>query len=209
MLNELLNGKATLEAPPPEVSPYRTEEVAEVSRSCVLCRQMFRTRVSSTTQYCMTCTIAGLEASTAAANRREREYEDAFRKSSSRGKVIAVSLGLAVTLLLVFVRYQMKKSALEDAALAAGYSSVEELERAVEKGVPTDEFSRRVGNLADAMCSCSDVNCARTVQAQVQNHLVQGSPSDELAERSVRHDLARLSSCQATLEAGGKPSRSY
>ena len=88
----------------------------------------------------------------------------------------------------------------DDAARAAGFSSYAEFEERAAKGVPTDELSYDIHRIADEMCRCEDLKCSREVLANYQNKVSRGTPSDELARRSIATDSDRLAACLARYE---------
>lgn len=75
--------------------------------ACVSRKQVFRTTATSMTTYCTTCTIIGLEASTAALSRFEREQDAMLRSASWRTGMVVVCVVVVCSLLAGFLRYQL------------------------------------------------------------------------------------------------------
>ena len=186
MFNDILTGKASLEAPkapppatdaPPPPRPVLTpEQVA---------------------------------ANEAASRQAMRDAEAAFRKNESSHRILVTCIVLFVGIALAFIRTQMRKQMREDNARAAGYSSYDNYQEESAKVYPTDEYSYKVNQFASDMCFCQDLACARNVQAQYTRYLRSSAPSDDESRASVEQDSRKLAECQEILESGGKPPRPF
>jgi hypothetical protein len=201
VLNELLTGQASLE-PPREASPYREPSVPQRTQRCLGCNQSFSTPVTpDVARHCPTCTLAGLEAQPASARATVRAFEEQERKARARFRILKWGAFTALGVSVAFVRVAIRKEERESAAQAAGYSSYAEYEHERDAVYPTDEFSDKVHDLTQQMCSCEDLKCARDVRAALDQHVSRNSATDEMAEKSAAADMDKLFACQAKLEA--------
>jgi hypothetical protein len=184
MFNDILTGKASLEAkaPPPVVDAPPPQPALSAEQ------------------------IAANEAASA---RALREAEIAYNKNQASHRLL-ITLGVVfLAVMVVVIRSQMRKQMREDNARAAGYSSYAEYKEESAKVYPSDEFSYKVNRFADEMCYCQDLACARNVQAQYTRYVRSSAPSDDESRASVEQDARRLADCQELLEAGGTPPRPY
>ncbi len=182
MFNDILTGKASLEPAPSVVDPPPPKPALTPEQ------------------------IAANEAASAKAM---RDAETAFRKNEASHRLLVTCIVLFVGVAFAFIRYQMKKQMREDSARAAGYSSYDNYKEESAKVYPSDDYSYKVNQFARDMCSCPDLACARTVQAQYTRHLRSSAPSDDNARASVEQDARKLAGCQDVLESGGQPPRGY
>jgi hypothetical protein len=123
------------------------------------------------------------------------------RRARHTWRVLRVVLGIALAIAIGLFKYGMRTQMREDAAHAAGYHSYAEYKQERDAVYPTDDYSYEIQRLAEQMCRCTDLHCARDVQAQYRVFVRSGAPSDDGARASVEQDSTRLAECQAKLEA--------
>lgn len=202
MLNDILTGKASLEPRPESESPYRQQAVLPpVRHGCITCGQRYEAPAGSSPGRCPTCHVAMVEENTRHSALVARAAEEQARRSQRTWRVLRVVVGIAIAIAIGLFKYGMRTQLREDAAQAAGYHSYAEYQQERDSVSPTDDYSYEIQRLADQMCSCTDLRCARDVQAQYRRFVQSGAPSDDGARASVDQEGTRLAECQAKLEA--------
>ncbi len=194
MLNDILTGKATLESPPAAEGPYRQPTTPQTTHRCVQCSEAYTAPADVAPGVCMGCRLAASAASQDSIRRSQEGYR---RAEASHRMLKAVAFGVVVLVLGVF-RWQMREQRRDDAAEAAGYRDYEHYltEQEQARAQPSDMFSWRVDELANEMCRCVDLACARDVRARYEHHVAYGAPSDDASRDAVRASATRLSECQ-------------
>jgi hypothetical protein len=210
MFNEILTGKASLEAKPPAVDPYREESIpAEITLTCLRCSKEYTAKGGTAAGNCGACNAVIAQENAAASAAAFREAENRFNKNEASHAVMKTLLVIGFLVVIAFIRHQMRKAQRDDAAQAAGYSDYNDYKTESAKVYPTDEFSHRVNSFASDMCYCQDLACGRNVYAQYSRYVKSNAPSDDKASESAQQDAQKLGDCMATLEAGGTPARTW
>jgi hypothetical protein len=202
MFNDILTGKASLEPRPESESPYRQQAVLPpVRHACITCGERYQAPAGSSPGRCPTCHVAMVEENTRQSEHVARASEEQARRARRTWRVLRVVLGIAVAIAIGLFKYGMRTQMREDAAQAAGYHSYAEYKQERDSVWPTDDYSYEIHRLAEEMCRCTDLRCARDLQAQYHRFVQSGAPSDDGARASVEQDGARLADCEAKLEA--------
>jgi hypothetical protein len=200
VFNDILTGKASIEPPREPISPYRENNVPPVRHACVSCHETYAAPAGSPRDRCPTCQLAMVELNRQQSDQTflaaQAQRERAARSHRILYAAIMIAAGIAVVLFRGAMRTQMR----EDAAQAAGYHSYGDYKSERDSVYPTDEYSSRIHDMADEMCRCSDLACARNVQARFLRFAQSDIPSDDKARTSVDQDTVRLGECEATYE---------
>jgi hypothetical protein len=196
MFNDILTGKATNELQPPPVAPHPAA-LPPVTHTCQSCAKPYTAPAQSVPGECPTCTITANAKYSAA---MLHAAEESARGAERSHKMFHLGIAIVICAGIGAFKYGMKKQMREDAAQSAGYSSYSEYETERDRVYPTDDYSYRVNDLADEMCGCKDLACARDVQAKFMRFLRTGAPSDDKATASVDRDTTRLADCQTRIE---------
>jgi len=203
VFNEILTGKASLEPKPEPMAPYRElGTMPPVHHACVTCSQRYLAPAGSTASLCATCQLEIVEANARNDRLAFQLSEDQARRAARSHRWMATIIGTLVVVGLGLFRYGMRSQMREDAAIGAGYESYSEYEAERDAVYPTDEYSRQVQSMADDMCRCSDLPCARNLQRLFGQFVRSHSPTDDKADESARADSIRLADCQARIESG-------
>jgi hypothetical protein len=172
-----------------------------VQHACVACGQRYQAPAGSPPGTCPTCHVAMVEENTRQSELAARASRETFRRTERNWRVMRALLVLAVGIGIALFKYGMRTQMREDAAQAAGYHSYAEYKTERDAVYPTDKYSYEIQRLANDMCRCTDLACARNVQAQYRQFVRSGSPSDDSARASAEQDGARLADCEAKFEA--------
>ena len=197
MFNEILTGKATLEAQPPQASPYREQAtLPSIKHACMRCQQTYSAPAGSTAGNCPACCMTVAALSTDAVHRAmaEQARRDRSHKLFRGALFVVIAIGVAA------FRWGMRTQMREDAAVGAGYHSYAEYQAEQSAVYPTDELSQTVHDFANELCRCSDLACSRNVQAQLRLYVRNHGTTDDRARASVDADTERLYACAAKLE---------
>jgi hypothetical protein len=203
MFNEILTGKASIEPKPAPLAPYREPgPVPPVTKTCVTCSTPYHAPASSPPGLCGRCNLEIAEANARVDRLGYLAGEEQARRAANSHRIMGIVLTVLVAGGLLIFKFGMRSQMREDAAQAAGYSSYGQYESVRDQIYVSDDYSYRVDSFADDMCVCSDLACARNVQAQFKNFLRSGeaAPSDDRSEASARESTIRMAECQQKLE---------
>lgn len=203
MFNEILTGKTSLEPTPEPIAPYREPVVAIAARSCVSCNQLYRAPAHLPPGMCARCNLELVEINARNDRMGYLQGVEQARRAESSHRLVAIVGGILVLGGLVAFKLGMRSQMREDAAQAAGYQSYSHYESIRDEIYVNDDYSYRVDSFADDMCRCTDLACARNVQAQLTIFLRSGqaAPTDDRSEASARKSLIRVADCQHKLES--------
>lgn len=201
MFNEILNRQASLEPTSEAKDPYREQGVLPpIRHACIACGSTYEAPAGSVPARCGPCHLAMVESNQKESAALHRAQEEHARKAANSQRLVRWGLMIAIAVGAGLFKYGMRTQMREDAAVGAGYSSYDEYTSERDRIYPTDNFSRRTNELADQMCRCSDLACARDVRALYSHHVGAGGPTDDTARASAAQDNARLDACQARFE---------
>ncbi len=192
MLNEILTGKATLEPPPPPISPYREPSVPELALTCATCSKTFRAKAGSETKQCPTCYLSAVEASAAAQGRALSASLASSEARARNRRTVQYAIMVLVVCVLGFLNCQLRQ---------------EQIERAAKHEDPLarfrSEYSERLATFAGEMCSCQDLACAHDVERSFTAwwHTPEATPGPDDDDDYDEREAKEYADCLSALEA--------